>query len=106
VPALRARYLEYVRQIAREDLAPVAFGAMIARCRTLVETHVAEDTRKLSTTEDFAWATGRGGARRGGRGFGMPSMALLEFAEKRRKYLLDYKPKEPAAAAKADKGAE
>ena len=53
VPALRARYLADVRTLAEEDLAWKNLGPVVAGFRSLIETEVAADTRKLSTTEEF-----------------------------------------------------
>jgi hypothetical protein len=104
VPKLRDRYLEYVKQIAREDLDPKTFLPMVAHCKKLIEKDLAEDTRKLTSIEDFRRATGSEASKRPEGGFGRPSMTLKEFAEQRRKYLLAYKPAPMKTAAHTDQG--
>jgi hypothetical protein len=81
VPALRARYLTYVHDVAeRLDWAKV--GPTIAKFETLIAPTVEIDTRKLSSFEAFQ--TGIGGP-------GASDQTLRGFVEARRKYLLAYK---------------
>lgn len=82
VPALRKRYLEYVRTIADKSLHWETLGPVVAGYRELIGKEVAADTRKLESTAEFermtadAPATGRG------------PMSLRAFADQRRAYLL------------------
>ena len=101
VPALRAKYLAYVKQIAREDLEAETFGGLVAKCRALIETCMVDDVKKLSSTEDFLWAVGAKVEKPKTGGFGMPTMSLLEFAKTRRKYLLAYEPSSPKSVVAA-----
>jgi hypothetical protein len=80
VPALRTRYLGYVRDIAEKSLEPAKFGAMVQRYRTLIEADVARDTRKLTTTDAFLSAVGTQAD--------APPNSLAGFARLRRAALL------------------
>ncbi len=82
VPALRAKYLSYVRAIAEESLTWRELGPIIVDARKLLDKHVAADTHKLLTHEEFLAATNpeplEGDAR----------MSLRSFIEKRSEFLL------------------
>jgi len=91
VPALRDRYLRHVAEIADRWLDWGQLGPIVARYRTLIGPEVEADTRKLSSAEAFARSVADAPAAAEnppGRGRTMPS--LREFADRRRKYLLDY----------------
>ena len=89
IPELRAKYLAHVRQITRVELDWNTLGPKVARYKSLIEDEVATDTKKLSSTDEFQKAvsdqlpTTEPGAR-----FGHPS--LRQFAESRRKFLLEH----------------
>lgn len=89
VPALRERYLAHVRTIAEDWLDWEKLGPVVARYRALIEKDIAEDTRKLTSTEAFhstvADANPPEAAPRG-----RMAMSLRTFAEQRRKFLLEY----------------
>ena len=94
VPSLRDRYLTKVRTIAETDLDWKNLGPLVAAYRGLVKDHVAEDTRKLATTEEFLKCTAdtvvaaveaAAPVRRGPGHGGMP---LRAFADQRRAFLL------------------
>ena len=57
VPALRAKYLGYVREIAEKSLDWNAIGPVVKQYRDLIAADVARDTRKLFSTDDFLSAT-------------------------------------------------
>lgn len=77
VPALRTRYLSYVRQMADQWLDWQRLGPLAERQHALIAADVKADTRKLDTTEAFENSlTGSDG--------------LKAFAEKRRAYLLNH----------------
>ena len=76
VPALRARYLGYVRQIAERDLDWATLGPLVAQYQRIIADDVKRDTRKLYSTEAFTTGVA----------------ALKEFADKRRAYLLEKLP--------------
>ena len=75
-PALRTRYLQYVRLIATQYLDWDQMGPLIAKARALIEAEVRADTRKLSTFEAFEQATSD------------ESGTLKKFCERRAAYLL------------------
>jgi hypothetical protein len=72
VPALRARYEGYVRDIAQRWLDWNTIGPIAAQYRALIDADVRRDTRKLYATESFD------------SGF----IALQNFLQQRRAYLL------------------
>ena len=76
VPALRTRYLAYVREIAEKWLDWKKLGQMAKTYQDLIREEVALDTRKLYSTEAFE--TGLEGG---------PD-SLRTFVEARRQYLL------------------
>ena len=53
VPALRAKYLGYVRQIAEKSMDWNAIGPVVKQYRDLIASDVARDTRKLFSTDEF-----------------------------------------------------
>ena len=75
VPALRARYLTYVREIATKWLDWRTLGPLAQKYQALIAADVRADTRKLDTFEAFESGV----------------QALKSFAERRREYLLNYK---------------
>jgi spore coat protein CotH len=82
VPALRTRYLGYVRDIAEKRIAWDYLGALVRKYQALIAEDVKADTRKLDSYEDFINSLeGRAGAQASG---------LKGFCEKRRAYLLNY----------------
>ena len=72
VPALQARYMTYVRQMATRWLDWNTLGPLVQRYQTLIGPDVRTDTRKLSTTEAFTSGVD----------------VLKTFAERRRAVLL------------------
>jgi spore coat protein CotH len=74
VPALRERYLDYVRDIAQKHLSWLVLGPIAERYQALIAADVKIDTRKLYSYEEFQT--------------GMAS--LRRFVEQRRAYLLNY----------------
>ncbi len=110
VPALKARYLGYVNQIAKDQLDWAKIGPFIEKNRALIDAEVKADTRKTSTYEAFTAsfilpATNQqnqsgvqGQPPMGGPGMGRPGMggpgmgggSLRAFLAGRRTYLLGY----------------
>jgi spore coat protein CotH len=88
VPALRTKYLQYIRTIAETSLDWNQLGPLVAQYRALVEKDVEADTKKLASLEAFQRATdpappsAEDGERRG--------MRLRAFVEGRRKFLLEH----------------
>lgn len=86
VPELRAKYLQYMREIAEKSLDWKQIEPIITRQTKLIEKEVAADTRKLDSLEAFQQSMslespeGNAGAR-----------SLRAFFEQRQKFLLEYK---------------
>lgn len=77
VPALRERYLGYVREMAEKWLDWQRLGPLAQQYHELIAAEVKADTRKLSRTEDFDRSIGSDGRN-----------SLKSFADQRRTYLL------------------
>lgn len=89
VPALRERYLQKVYAIASEALDWEVLGPVVAGYRTLVESEIEADTRKLSTLEAFRAQTADGAeGDDGSRSARVDS--LRAFVEARRAFLLSH----------------
>ncbi len=86
VPALRAKYLGYVRDIAQNWLDWEKLGPIARKYHDLIAAEVRLDTRKLDSTEDFEQSLT--GEVSGGSGFGRRPPSLKSFANQRRAYLL------------------
>lgn len=87
VPALRTRYLQYVRQIADHCLDPAVLGPRIETYAALIEAEVRADTRKLESDEAFHTAVDP------------DAEGLLHFATERRAFLLNHPDVKRAAEA-------
>jgi hypothetical protein len=81
-PALRARYLAYVGDIAEKWLDWNRLGPIVDRYRALIESDVMRDTRKLDTTESFLPGI------YGADGAAPVGTTLKGFAQLRREFLL------------------
>jgi hypothetical protein len=75
VPALRARYMTYVRDIANKWLDWNRLGPIVSRYQALITADVKMDTRKLDTYEGFLAGT----------------ESLKQFASQRREFIRAYK---------------
>ncbi|MGE3803500.1 MAG: CotH kinase family protein [Gemmataceae bacterium] len=84
VPALRQRYLEYVKAVGRE-LDWQKLGPVVKQYRDLIDKEVQADTRKLSSYDAFVQMTADEADAPRGR-----ELPLRNFAEQRHKYLLNY----------------
>jgi hypothetical protein len=101
VPALKQRYLGYVRDIADKWLDWSKLGPMVEKNYNLIAESVKIDTRKLDSTEDFLKTLKEDSASPAAQpsfGPGGAPIALKTFADQRRAYLLSYK--EPTTAKK------
>jgi hypothetical protein len=79
VPALRAKYLGYVREIAQKSLDWKELGPVVQQYRDLIAADVARETRKLFATEEFLRSTADDGT-------------LRTFVDQRRAFLLAFQP--------------
>ncbi len=77
VPALRQKYLGYVRDIARRWLDWNTLGPLVTKYQGVIADEVKLDTRKLNSTEEFTSGV----------------QGLKDFAQRRREYLLAYQEK-------------
>lgn len=90
VPALRARYLSYVREIAETWLDWNKLGPVVQQYQVLLAAEVKADTRKLDSTEAF-FASATNSAAATPQAFrGPPQISLKNFAEQRRTFLLNH----------------
>jgi hypothetical protein len=76
VPALRARYLGYVREIAERHMDWKNIEPLVRRLRGLIADELRADTRKLYTYEAFV------------EGLGASDKSLKRFVDDRRAFLL------------------
>ena len=90
VPALRAKYLGFVREIADKSLDWKAIGPVVAQYRALIAADVARDTRKLFTTDEFVVGTSDEGVGTG---------TLRGFFDARRAFLLNWMAENAATPA-------
>jgi hypothetical protein len=95
VPALRERYLGYTRAIADKWLDWQKLGPIAQKLHDLIADDVKADTRKLASYGDFAKSLTQDIEGNGFGPMGGGHLALKNFADQRRAYLLNYQP--PAA---------
>jgi spore coat protein CotH len=88
VPALRAKYLGYVRDMAENWLDWNKLEPVAQQYRALIAEDVSADTRKLDSSEEFTNGLTAKGENRGPGGAG--SIGIKTFADERRAYLLSY----------------
>ena len=74
VPALRAKYMTYVRQIANRWLDWNTLGPIVQKHQALIGDDVRADTRKLDTNEAFVAGVD----------------VLKSFAERRKAFISNY----------------
>jgi len=72
VPALRARYLSYVREIAEKWLDWNRMGPLTRQLQGVIADSIKTDTRKLDSTENFTSGLTQDRAESAGRGPGGP----------------------------------
>ncbi|MGC3980255.1 MAG: CotH kinase family protein [Steroidobacteraceae bacterium] len=90
VPALKQRYLGYVRDIATKWLDWNKLGPIAAQYQALIAEDVKQDQRKLYSSEAFATSLTQESSGGGGGFMGPAGMSIKGFAEQRRAYLLNY----------------
>lgn len=96
VPALRQRYLGYVRDIAETWLDWKNLGPRVQQYQALITDEVKADTRKLSSYEAFQKGVS-GEVASGNVGGPGQGTSLKSFADQRRAYLLNHaETKKPA----------
>ena len=95
VPALRARYLAYVREMAETWLDWNKLGPLAEAHHAFIASEVKADTRKLESFEDFN--AGLGATSAPGDAPGGGTISLKAFAEQRRAFLLKQSEEKKAA---------
>jgi hypothetical protein len=91
VPALKERYLRYVKAIAEKQLDWAYLGPIVASYRDLISKDVEAETRRLSSLEAFRKAIADKVESSEAGGFMRRSMPNLRaFADERRKFLLEH----------------
>jgi len=89
LPALRTRYLGYVRDIAEQWLDWNKLGPLAQRYQAVISEDVKADTRKLYTLEAFTKGLTEDIEEEGFRG-PRRGMSLKSFAQRRRAFLLNH----------------
>jgi len=89
VPALRERYLSYVRAVAHEWLDWNKLAPIVEQRKALIEKEIATDTRKLESYEAFQAALATDAQLKASPNEGRPVLSLRQFVEQRQKYLLN-----------------
>lgn len=84
VPALKERYLGYVEDIATKWLDWNRLGPLVQQNRELIAEAVAQDNKKLSTTEEFLAGTADEASSNSS------VISIRDFADGRRAYLLEF----------------
>jgi hypothetical protein len=87
VPALREKYLSYVRTIAEKSLTWSKIGPLVKQTRDLLHDDIAADTKKLESLEAFEAAMNVEPAEEAQQG---RHMSVRSFVEKRSKFLLEH----------------
>ncbi len=85
VPELRAKYLQYVREIAESSLDWKKLKPLVAQQSKLLNKEIAADTRKLDSLEAFQKAMSLESS-----GNSEEISSLRDFLDQRRKFLLEY----------------
>jgi hypothetical protein len=86
VPNYRARYLAHVRTITEKWMDWNTLGPVVESYRSLIDADIKDDTKKLTSYEDFTNADDA--EETGGRGPFGPPPGIRRFVEARCKYLL------------------
>ena len=89
VPALKARYLGYVRTIAERSLDWKKLGPQVQQYQSLIVADVKSDTRKLDSFDAFTRGATEDVESQGVRG-PQRGISLKNFVEQRQKYLLNH----------------
>ena len=90
VPAIRARYLGYLRDIAENWLDWKKVEPVVAQFQKTIDADLKADTKKLFATDISLRAVTEDGVAPGGGPTAPPQLSLKSFCEQRRKYLLAY----------------
>ena len=92
VPELREKYLSYVRDIADKHLDWKTLGPRAQKYHSLIDPFARVETRGLDSYEAFQKALTEDLP--GGSPFGRLPISIKNFADQRREFLMNYKPRE------------
>ena len=90
VPAVRARYLGYMRDIAENWLDWKNVGPVVEQFQNTINPYLKADTKKLFSTDITLRAVTEDNIAPGFGPTAAPHLSLKSFCEQRRKYLLSY----------------
>ncbi len=90
VPAVRTRYLGYMRDIAENWLDWKKVGPVVDQFQKAINPHLKADTKKLFSTDIALRAVTEDNVSPGFGPTAAPHLSLKSFCEQRRKYLLSY----------------
>ena len=90
VPAIRARYLDYMRDIALNWLNWKKVGPVVAQFQKTINEDLKADTKKLFATDIALRAVTEDDVAPGFGPTAPPRLSLKSFCEQRSKYLLSY----------------
>ncbi len=90
VPAVRARYLGYMRDIAENWLDWKKVGPVVEQFQKTINPYLKADTKKLFSTDITLRAVTEDNIAPGFGPTAAPHLSLKSFCEQRRKYLLSY----------------
>ena len=90
VPAIRTRYLDYMRDIAENWLDWKKVGPVVAQFQKTINADLKADTKKLFATDIALRAVTEDDVAPGFGPTAPPHLSLKSFCEQRRKYLLSY----------------
>ena len=89
VPALKARYLGYVKTITEEWMDWNKLGPLVAQYQALIADDVKASTRNLASFEAFTKGAAEDYEEEGFRG-PRRTLSLKSFVEQRREFLLNH----------------
>jgi len=87
---LKATYLDHVRTIADDWLDWNKLKPVVDRYRSLIESEIEADTRKLTSYASFQKSLADVEVAKAEAPRGRPSLRLESFAKRRREFLLNY----------------
>lgn len=90
VPALKQRYLNYIKDISTKWLDWNKLGPIAVQYQALIGNDVRQDQRKLYSTESFNGSLTEDGGNEGFGPMSSPSLSLKGFVQQRHAYLQSY----------------
>jgi hypothetical protein len=102
VPALKARYVAYMKDITEKWLDWKKIGPLVKDFQSVIAADVEIDTRKMLSTAAFTKSITEDGFEPGWGPTAPPNFSLKSFVEKRQAYLRAYFAKYQMTAAPAN----